>query len=401
MRVGFLFNHDQIHQIAHSLPIAVALAARHPDISVICATTNFALADEVERLLGPNRSHNICHIRLRINSAGRRITSRMFGGLLPAAKLLVYGEHLDFFRSLDALVATERTSLILKTQYGLDRPLMILADHGAGDRAIGFGKSTALFDHILAAGPKIRDRLVAEAGVDPDRVSVTGYAKFDMVPDTFNRLPMQRNGRPTVLYNPHLSPHLSSWYNWGRDILDWFLEQDRYNLIFAPHIMLFQRSVVFTIDKFRVHFPGFISPSFAKAAHMHVDLGSRASTDMTYTNCADIYLGDASSQVYEFLRTPRPCAFLNPLGIAHQGDPNFAHWRAGPVINNLRLLESGLASAVSDHDVDYRPKQQQLLDYTFATAAQSASSCAVSAIVKLLTLDAPTPSERRETALVS
>jgi hypothetical protein len=26
MRIGFLFNHDQVHQVAHSLPIALALA---------------------------------------------------------------------------------------------------------------------------------------------------------------------------------------------------------------------------------------------------------------------------------------------------------------------------------------------------------------------------------------
>ena len=33
---------------------------------------------------------------------------------------------------------------------------------------------------------------------------------------------------------------------------------------------------------------------------------------MAYTQRADIYLGDVSSQVYEFLLNPRPCVFLNP-----------------------------------------------------------------------------------------
>ena len=384
MRIGFLFNHDQIHQVAHSLPIALALARMHPKIDVVCATTNFALADEVRRLIGQDHLPNLCHIRLAISSAKRRTGVWLLGGLVPASKLLVYGEHLDFFRSLDALVVTERTSLILKTRYGLTRPLMVLADHGAGDRAIGFEKSAAKFDHILAAGPKIRDRLVTEAGVAPNCLSITGYAKFDIARNKTTRLAMQDNGRPTVLYNPHLSPHLSSWYKWGRNILDWFLEQDRYNLIFAPHIMLFQRSVVFTIDKFRVDFPGVIDPKYAKADHIHIDLGSRASTDMTYTNCADVYLGDASSQVYEFLRTPRPCAFLNPFQIEHVDDPNFAHWRAGPVINQLDDLADTLSAAQTDHQLRYRIKQQNLLNYTFSVTDQPASSRAAEAILKLL-----------------
>ena len=28
MHIGFLFNHDQLHQVAHSLPVAAALTRR-------------------------------------------------------------------------------------------------------------------------------------------------------------------------------------------------------------------------------------------------------------------------------------------------------------------------------------------------------------------------------------
>ena len=34
MRIGFLFNHDQVHQVAHSLPIALALA-KHPALLLL------------------------------------------------------------------------------------------------------------------------------------------------------------------------------------------------------------------------------------------------------------------------------------------------------------------------------------------------------------------------------
>lgn len=54
---------------------------------------------------------------------------------------------------------------------------------------------------------------------------------------------------------------------------------------------------------------------------------------MTYTSMADVYLGDVSSQVYEYLRWPRPCLFVNSNGRMWKGDPNHDHWRFGPVLS--------------------------------------------------------------------
>src|SRR3546814_2965461 len=48
---------------------------------------------------------------------------------------------------------------------------------------------------------------------------------------------------------------------------------------------------------------------------MHIDLGSERSIDMSYTGSADLYLGDVSSQVAEYLYRPRPCVFLNAQGV--------------------------------------------------------------------------------------
>lgn len=383
MRIGFLYNHDQIHQIPHSLPIALALARMHPEAEILLAVTTDRIETEVRRLLGPCLPAGMRISRLSIQSAQRQWAASLLGPSLPAQKLLIYGDNLGFFRSLDILVVTERTSLMLKTRYGIHRPLMVLADHGAGDRAIGFGSSAAQFDHILAAGQKTRDRLQNEAGVDPKKISVIGYVKFDMKPCRTTNLHLNANGRQTVLYNPHLSPHLSSWYKWGRPVLDWFCDQDQYNLIFAPHIMLFERRLVFTIDRFRIGLPGRLASRYASHPHIHIDLGSTASTDMTYTDAADVYLGDASSQIYEFLNNPRPCAFLNPFGYEHEGDPNFAHWRAGPVIGDLAELPAKLEAATDDHASYYRERQQKLIDYTFAPALPSASAKAASVLMAL------------------
>lgn len=381
MRVGFLCNHDQIHQIAHSLPIALAMVELGHDVQI--AATSDAIEAEITRLAGPVRLAAIRIVRLDTRRASSRLAERLLGELVPARKLLIYRDNLEFFRSLDVLVVTERTSLLLKQRYGLDDLKMVLADHGAGDRAIGFGSSAAAFDHILAAGPKIRDRLVDEAGVDPANITITGYAKFDAIGADRPVLPMQANGRPTVLYNPHLSPHLSSWYRLGRAVMEHFVASSRYNLIFAPHIMLFHRRFVVTIDRLRINRPGRLDPRWLAARNIHIDTGSASLTDMTYTRAADVYLGDVSSQVYEFLREPRPCLFLNAHGTAYRGDPNYAHWQAGPVLETVDDLDARIDHAIANHAATYRAVQQRLFAYTFDLTAEPSGMRAARAITAL------------------
>jgi hypothetical protein len=365
MRIGFLFNHDQIHQVAHSLPIAVALARARVDAEIVVATTNRRLSAEVVRLgeglIGPA----IQLVELDLTRWTSRLARGVFEAVAPAAKLLMYGDNLDFFRSLDVLVVAEKTSLLLKTRLGLSDLRIVHTRHGAGDRAIGFDKTSAGFDHVLVSGPKIRERLIDEAGVDPSKVSIVGYPKFDLAPRSPALHPLLNDGRPVVLYNPHPSPHLSSWFKVGRQVLDWFAAHDEYHLIFAPHVMLFERPFVLTIDRLRLERPGRIEDRHLRAPNIHIDLGSRASTTMVYTDRADIYLGDVSSQVYEFLRRPRPCVFLNPHGFAWEGDPNFAHWRAGPVIGGAADLSRALTRASAEHPGRYRPVQTAMFDHSF------------------------------------
>lgn len=381
VRIGFLYNHDQIHQIAHSLPIALALADLGHYVCV--AASSAAIVAEIERLAGHEGLKRIKLERLDTRRTSSRLLEKLLGEIVPARKLVIYRDNLDFFRSLDVLVVTERTSLLLKHRYGLRDLKLVLADHGAGDRAIGFGTSASQFDHILAAGPKIRDRLIAEAGVDSAAITITGYAKFDTGSTERPSLPVQTNGLPTVLYNPHLSPHLSSWYKMGKAVMNSFVKSRRYNLIFAPHIMMFHRRFVVTIDKLRIDSPGKLDPRWLAAPNIHVDTNSRALTDMTYTRAADVYLGDVSSQVYEFLRDPRPCLFLNAHHIAHQGDPNYAHWQAGPVLESTDDLDARIDAAIASHASTYRSVQQRLFDYTFDLSDEPSGRRAARAITEL------------------
>lgn len=382
MRIGFLFNHDQVHQVAHSLPIAMALADSGFQGEILVATTTEALAREVRLLGGRLIGTRIEHVQLRLKPASARL-ARVLGALVPAAKVLVYRDNLPFFRSLDLLVVAEKTSLVLRRKYGLSKPLLVHTRHGAGDRAIGFDRQSAGFDHVLCSGEKIKERLIRDAGVPADCISVVGYPKFDVA-----RASVQfRNGRsrrPVVLYNPHPSPHLSSWYRHGRAVLDFFVDNDDYELIFAPHVMLFQRKVVISIDRLRINWPGRLDERYLRSPNIHIDLGSRACTDMSYTTAADIYLGDVSSQVYEYLYQPRPCLFLNSHDIAWKDDPNFEHWNAGPVIESPESLGTWLQLAQSNHVSRYLAIQQQMRMRSFDIRTTPASQRAAEALQRFI-----------------
>lgn len=381
-RICFLFNHDQTHQLAHSLPIALALAGRGTH-EIVLAYTKDAIRTEIERQADPALLVRVGLVKLGLKRGASRLAAGALEALLPATKFLIYRDNLDFFGGFDAVVVSEKATLLLKTRYGLDNLKLVHTRHGAGDRAIGFNRESAGFDLVLVSGPKIRDRLIADAGISADQIALVGYPKFDLCAD--NRFdgsfPMPE--RPVVLYNPHPSPRLSSWYKHGETVLEAFHDQDRYNLILAPHVMLFERRLVVTVDP-----PGIarvIPPAgrYREAARIHADTGSAASSDMSYTNRADIYLGDVSSQVYEFLHRPRPCLFLNSHGTVWHDDPNYLHWRAGPVLDSPANLLDAIDAAVASH-ADYVPVQRALIDATFSLSAEPSAERAAGAIIAFL-----------------
>jgi hypothetical protein len=383
VRIGFLFNHDQLHQVAHSLPIALALAKMESGAEIVLATTSSRIRAEVERVAGEMVGTGVELVSLELRGRGTRLLEQVAGRLLPLRKLGVLADNVDFFRSLDVLVVAEKTSLALKRRFGLDELKIVHTRHGAGDRAIGFDKASTGFDAVLISGPKIGERLTREAGVAAEKLHQVGYPKFDLHRDTRVELPLARDGRRIILYNPHPSPHLSSWYKMGPAILDWFLAHPAYQLIFAPHVMLFERPLAISIDKLRVGRPGRIEGRWQQAENILIDTGSRASTTMAYTNAADIYLGDASSQVYEFMLRPRPCVFVDAHDSPWRGNPDFAHWQAGPVIDDVAKLGEGLAETRRDFEAVYRPVQERLFAHSFDLTEEPSAVRAARAIAQV------------------
>jgi hypothetical protein len=84
---------------------------------------------------------------------------------------------------------------------------------------------------------------------------------------------------------------------------------------------------------------------------------------MTYTEAADLYLGDVSSQIYEFLRRPRPCVFIDSHATDWQDDGNFRHWTCGQVLKGADPLIPAIDAAFASH-ADYAAAQRSLFAYS-------------------------------------
>lgn len=368
MRIAFLFN-QRADQVWHAAPIAFELSRLDPAalIDILCADA--ALIDTTAAIAAGYPGHR-CRIERIALPASLRLADRLLRGLFSLAKEAVLRLGVERFAGYDAVVVPDLTSLKLKRRLpGLP---MIFSNHGAGDRARGYDPRIADFDFVLVAGRKLEQRFRAEGLIRDAAYAIVGYPKFDAVTAVAPSPPkLFDNDLPTVLYNPHFEPTLSSWPAWGIKLLDRFREQPgRFNLIFAPHLKLFERAV-----RYRARLPR----RFLDCPNIHVDTGSRASADMSYTRAADIYIGDVSSQIYEFLATPRPCLFLDPRGIDWRGNPDYAHWHFGPVLRDPDEVFAALARAGEDH-ARFRPAQEAAISETFDNSPTPAAQRAALAV---------------------
>ncbi|ARR52199.1 hypothetical protein HY78_01340 [Rhizorhabdus wittichii DC-6] len=336
-RIAFFFN-AQPHQLLHGITTAEELALGwRAEVDILSSTqVNLDLARAA--VLPDSRQWMGFE---QIGSPLVRALSARMGRIVPP-KLLTLFAIRRRMNGYDAIALPERTSIMLRS-LGVTRPRFIHIDHGAGDRAAGFDPRIARFDFALMAGEKQRRRMLAEGLVREDASAVVGYPKFDAADRLRDRswTPFAVE-RPIILYNPHFSPTLGSWRDHGFELVRRIAEADRYNLIVAPHIRLCDTRGG------RAAAEAAFGP-FAALPHVHVDYGSERSIDMTYTSMADIYLGDVSSQVYEFLRRPRPCLFVNGNGRTWQGDPNHDHWRFGPVIDGAAQVVPAIEQAIATH----------------------------------------------------
>lgn len=362
---------DDIHHVHHILPIALELSSRPQfDCKVYLQEQSLALSQKIAAGFPQHR----CRFEIVSGSLFTRLKCRLKQKRIPSGRiirslrsnLLQYDIVLSPDLDIQPLVDQCR-SLVAR------RPRFFLTLHGAGDAPLAaFSKYMPYFDLVFVGGNKYLQRLIAEGATSTEKCALTGYPKFDIIPPTKPRL--FADNKPVVIYNPHFSQQVSSWWKWGEAILEFFYQQQEYNLIFAPHTNLFNRKLKKTrFDK-----------KYFQAPHLIVDFGSEKSVDMTYIQAADIYLGDCSSQVYEFIRTPRPCLFLNPHHVNWHNQPHghYSFWQMGPVFEQLQELWRYLRHG-TDHS-RYFEIQKNLFDATFSITCEPASLRVATAIENYL-----------------
>lgn len=370
-KVGFLFI-GGYHHMLHLAPVAASLA-RRGDLEVHLFAGSDADGAQLDRLLG--RFGMRLPIEILPTPSWARMLPRLKRGWAALKLPRIFAARRQL-TAMDVLVTAERTSTMIKRLPGRS-PVLVHIPHGAGDRAQGFEPRLRLFDHIIVAGPKDRDRMIAAGVVKAEACTVSGYVKLAAVMAEQRRHGSNRklfaNGRRTIVYNPHFAPGLSSWDSHGEAFVRAVASKTDFNLIVAPHVRLKER---LSADQRRE------IEKLAVPGRVIIDLGSERSCDMTYTLAADIYVGDVSSQVYEFLHRPRPCLFIDVVGKAWEADPNFGFWHLGDVASEGADLIDAVEQATDRH-ITYRTKQQDAVDKAFGPYGDAVETAA--AIVADLT----------------
>ena len=374
MNIAYLFN-AQDHQILHGLPVACELSRLFPELSVSVLVRTGEQVALCERLAGYYPGHRLTFERLRMPRA-----AAVLGKRIGNPKALTLWANRAALNRYDALVVPERTTLLLK-KMGVDRPAFIHLAHGAGGADRPHDRRLRRFDLLLMPNERRVADIVAAGNARPGRTAVIGGVKLDLVRRMASDRPrLFRNDRPTVVYNPHHRAGTSSWTAMGWAVLDYLAESRDYNLVFAPHVRLF--------DPPRRHEAQF--RRYGGLEHLRIDLGSTASIDMTYTLGADIYLGDLSSQVLEFIARPRPCVFLNPGRVEWRGNPDFVNWSLGPVVDSVEQMATTLATRDA-WQTDYADAQCRAFAAAFPELAEPAPILGARAIATFL-LDRHRPS---------
>lgn len=353
------------HQFLHIVPVLAALAGRK-DVRTVAYVADHkdakALSDLLQRLGAQPVDTVVMTLPRWIERWVRAAKS---------ARLLWWARPL---RSATAIVAAERTSTVLKLLPGHSPPMFHIP-HGAGDRRKGYDPRIRRFDHLIVAGDKDHDRMIAEGLVSPDRCSVAGYIKLSALLRAGATAPrLFHNDRPILLYNAHFDARLSSWASSARSLIDAVREDGRYNLIVAPHVRMFEHAD----DHMRQSWQ-----ALEESDRIIVDLGSSRSIDMTYTMAADVYIGDVSSQVYEFAAQPRPCLFINSHGADWPDSPDYRMWHFGPVVEPTADLICAIDNAIAQFPA-FRAAQEVSVRAAFGDYQSDAAARAADIIVDVV-----------------
>jgi hypothetical protein len=368
-RIAFLFLGETL-LIPHLYPIVEALAAEAPGVRIEC----WVATSVHEGLLAGWLAEAGLAGRVRLRRApGYLDLPGLRDGENPPLppKALMLARLVPHLLFAQAVVCAEQTSLWMPRLLPFLRWRFVKAAHGAGSMMARDDPRRRAAHRLLVPAEAEKARLVG-IGVPAERIVVVGYVKAGF--RALARPPrLFADGRPVIVYAPHWQRHRSSWWAWGREVVAMLAAQDRFNVILAPHQRLAE-----TAPEVRD-----VLAAVAHLPHVHADCDSFAMVDGSYMAAADIYLGDTSSQVVEFLIRPRPCIFLDPDGIDWRASDDHDFWACGAVVDRLEALPDALARAQVEHP-NYLAEQRAFAAAALGDAGPEAARRAARAVIAAL-----------------
>jgi hypothetical protein len=368
VRIAFLYI-AEAYQCYHAAAIALELA-RRPGVNVVNLFNDNETPHHLERIRHAHGADALPEKPLRKSWLTRNLQKLKRLGMW---KRMVMFDNRKQLNEYDAIIAVENSVAALRP-LGVQFPLMAYVPHGSGDRSRGFIKRIAAFDLVMPAGEKTARRMLDQGLITPATYALPGYVKLETAAHIArtSKRPFA-NDRPIVLYNPHKEPTLESWTRFIEPMLAGFAAQDDFNLIVAPHVKYFYRRTPAIRDAWEAR----------RTDNILIDLGSDQSVDTSYSELADIYIGDVSSQLYEFLARPRPCIFLNAHGFDWRDDPSFRNWHLGDVVDDPAGLMDAVRTAIPRHDL-YAELQERLARETLGDRSPGAAERAADAMMRML-----------------
>ena len=367
-RVAVLFLGETL-LIPHLFPIVEQLSAMDPDLPIdlwVSASVQQSLLTRWTEALGNVQVRRAPGFR-RVDSAGEGRSTT-----LPA-KLPMLLRLLPHLAPVPVVLCAEQTSLWLPRLFPWLPTRFVKTSHGVGSMSARDDKRRKAAFHTLVPSEQERATYLSR-GMAPERIVATGYVKAAFRQRTPAKALFSEN-RPVLLYTPHWQPHRSSWPAWGEAVIAYLAGQRAWNVILAPHQRLVERAPeVRTVLDRVAHLP-----------HVHCDLDSFATVDGSYTAAADLYLGDTSSQLIEFLVRPRPAVFLDPDGHDWRTDSSYAMWQAGEVVRDLAQLAPAIARA-GKRQAAFLPAQQAIAAAALGDVSGAGATRAAEEVLRVLAM---------------
>ena len=349
-RVLFLYR-PGIHHLFHSLYIAIELSKIQDEYEVCILNTGL----DMHKIIKSEIIRRNANINYFNRSVLFMVINKSYPNIIKLNKSIL-----------------RKSDIILTASYGIPGCLLknnlrdkfvIFTRHGTGDRKFTFNKGLFEFDCVFITSKKMYDQFREMSILDKLKNYLQiDYCKFDYLfyyPD--KNLKIFNNNLPIVLYNPHYDKKESSFYKDAEKIVSAILESKKYNIILSPHPLV---NKWYFFDRIKLH--------FSKSERLYIDWSSIHKVNFDYMKIADIYLGDVSSSIYEWLFFDKPMIFYNSHNVEWKNNPYYRFWNLGNIAADPQELLKHLDKSISGDD-SFARVRKETKEYVFGNIDGKAS----------------------------